>query len=86
MAEIPPVNVPVTITAAGDGPLPVTVESESTPPAVKLVATILGVALILCVLAITALAILDKEAPDVLQLVASGTLGALSALLVGNRR
>lgn len=67
-------------------PLPVTVESESTPPAVKLVAGMLGAALLLCLLLVGLLAWADKETPDVLQLVASGALGALSALLVGNRR
>jgi hypothetical protein len=67
---------------------PVSVElvSESTPPAVKLVAIILGAALILSLVAITYLAATEHTAPDVLQNVAVGSLAALSALLVGNRR
>ena len=80
-----PINIPGTVELTGE-PLPVTVQSESTPPAVKLVAAILGAALLVCILLVGLLAYADKEVPDVIQLVASGALGALSALLVGNRR
>jgi hypothetical protein len=67
-------------------PLPVTVESETTPPAVKLVAGILGAALLLALVGVVMLTYADKAAPDILQIIASGSLGALSAILVGNRR
>lgn len=67
-------------------PMPVQVVSSTTDPMVKVVAIILGATLLLAVVAITVLALQDKGAPDVLQNVAVGALGALSALLVGNRR
>jgi hypothetical protein len=66
-------------------PMPVQVVSSTTDPMVKVVAIILGATLLLAVVAITVLALQDKGAPDVLQNVAVGALGALSALLVGNR-
>lgn len=66
---------------------PELVQLDSTPdPMVRVVAIILGATLLLAVVAITVLALQDKGAPDVLQNVAVGALGALSALLVGNRR
>ncbi len=66
---------------------PELVQLDSTPdPMVRVVAIILGATLLLAVVAITVLALQNKGAPDVLQNVAVGALGALSALLVGNRR
>lgn len=55
-------------------------------PMLRLVAIILGAALLLALAAITYLAATEHPTPDVLQNVAVGALAALSALLVGNRR
>jgi hypothetical protein len=55
-------------------------------PQLKLVAIFLGAALLLGLVAITALAVLERSIPDVLQSIAVGALTALGTLLAGNRR
>lgn len=65
--------------------LPVELVGTTTPPLLKLVAIMLGVALLLALALIGGLAWAERGIPDVLQNVAVGSLAALSALLVGNR-
>jgi hypothetical protein len=65
--------------------LPVELVSGGTDPLVRLVAILLGAALLVAIGAISFLVATDHAAPDVLQNVAVGALAALSALAVGNR-
>lgn len=64
---------------------PVELVGSTANPMLRLVAFILGSALLVALVGIIALAVLAHPIPDVLQNLAVGAMSALAALLVGNR-